>query len=223
MKKLLVAGVVAGLFVGSMLPAQAAKKKKPKAKPPVPVAVDLQYFLRDADACDTSENLLSLTDAPDPSCWYVDSGAFYEVLDTAGLLAPEDLAVSWTASDGLPFTLDASKRISGEITTRGGTCVLSDPAPCSPATLSAGSATLDVIVRGTVGDEDIDLGTFTETFTTVPGTAHTSVVDIELDPALDKKQVTNLTVLTYIHGASVFHGTVALDDPSSFVKVPAWQ
>lgn len=223
MKKLLVAGLVAGLFVGSMLPAQAAKKKKKPKPVATPVAVDLQYFLRDGDGCDTSENFLSLTDAPDAGCWYVDSGAFYDGLTTTGQWAADELAVSWTASDGTPFALDATKKITGEISTEGGTCALADPAPCSPATLSAGQVTLDVKVVAEIDGAMTDVGTFTETFTSTPGTTHTSVVDIPVDAALDKKQVTSLQVLTYIHGPSLSHGQVVLDDPSSFVKVGAWK
>lgn len=222
MKKLVIAGLVAGLVVGSLAPAQAAKKKKKPKTPPAPVAVDLKFFLSDADGCDTSENLLSLTDVPDSGCWYVDSGALYEVVTAAGLLTPADLAVSWTTVDGVPFTLDATKHITGEITTEGGACAISSPAEvCAPTTLSAGSATLDVIVQAEIDGEMQDVGTFTETFQTIPGTKQTSKVDITLDAALDKKRVTNLTVLTYIHGPALFHGTVVLDDPASFVTIPA--
>ncbi|MDQ3953495.1 MAG: hypothetical protein M3279_11120 [Actinomycetota bacterium] len=219
MKKLIVVGLVAGLMVGALAPAQAGKKKKKPKTPPAPVAVDLKFFLTDADGCTTSENLLSLTHVPSDGCWYVDSGAPYEAIVQAGLLTPADLAVTWTATDGVPFTLDATKHVTGEITTEGGACVVSGV--CAPVTLSAGNATLDVVVQGEIDGEMTDLGTFSESFQTIPGTKHTTKVDITLDAALDKKQVTNLTVATYIHGPAVLHGTVVLDDPASFVTLPA--
>ena len=124
----------------------------------------------------------------------------------------------------MPFTLDATRHIVGEISTEGGACILADPSfPCSPATLSGGNVTLDVIVQAEIDGEMTDIGTFTETFQSTPGTTHTSKIDIALDAALDKKQVPALNVLTYIHGPSVMHGTIVLDDPSSFVTLPALQ
>lgn len=222
MKKLVIVGLVAGLVVGALAPAQA-KKKKPKP-PPAPVAVDLKYFLADADGCDTSANQLSLTHIPTAGCWYVDSGAFYDALTTSGQVSAADLATTWSTSEGTPFALDATKHITGEITTEGGSCALSSPAEvCAPTTLSAGNATLDVVVTAEIDGETTELGTFTETFQTVPGTKQTSKVDIAIDAALDKKQVTNVTVSTFLHGAALFHGTVVLDDPASFVTIPAFK
>lgn len=217
MKKLLVAGLVAGLVVGSLAPAQA-KKKKPKR---APVAVDLKFFLNDADGCDTSENQLSLTHVPTSGCWYVDSGILYDAFVSAGLLTPSDLALTWSATDGVPFTLDATKHITGEITTEGGSCALASPEVCFPATVSAGNAALDVVVQAEIDGEMKEIGTFTESFQTSPGTTHTSKVDITLDAALDKAQVTSLVVSTYLHGSQLFHGTVVIDDPASFVTIPA--
>lgn len=222
MKKLVVVGLVAGLVVGSLAPAQA-KKKKPKP-PPAPVATDLKYFLTDADGCDTSANQLSLTSVPSEGCWYVDSGAGNDAYTTSGLLTVDDVSLTWSAIDGTPFALDASKHVTGEITTEGGACAISSPAEvCAPTTLSAGNVTLDVVVQAEIDGEMTDLGKFTETFQTLPGTKQTSKVDIVIDAALDKKQVTNLTVKTYIHGPAVLHGTVVLDDPASFVTIPAFK
>src|SRR3712207_2750966 len=116
MKKLLVVGLAAGLVAGSMLPSQAAKKKKPKPVP-APVAVDMKYFLRDEN-CD-AENYLSLVDGPDGGCWYYDT-ALYDAIAQAGLLTTDEMSQIWTtSSEGIPLTLDASKAITGEITTRG--------------------------------------------------------------------------------------------------------
>ena len=217
MKRLIVIGLVATLAVGMFGTAEAAKKKK-KKKAPVPVAVDQKFYLHDT-SCD-DPNTMSLTDHPDNSCWYVDSGVLYDVVAGAGLLGPEDLGQSWTASEGVPLTLDATKPITGEISTSSGQCLVDGG--CSPAGLGAGLATLDVFVFGDVNGAETELGTFTETYPVAPGQTHTSKIEIKLDPALDKAQLGSLRVLTYLHGAAVGHGVIELENPASFVTVPSF-
>lgn len=220
MKKALIVALVLGLIAGSLAAPAAAKKKK-KKKPPVPVAVDQKFFLRDADGCDTSENQLSLLDGVDTGCWYVDSGLAYEAIVGAGLLTSADLAQSWASVDGTPFALDTSKPITGEVTTSGGACVVDGG--CAPAPVSGGLAMLDVTVLATIAGEEKEIGLFTETFPAVPGSPHTSAVEITLDPALEGLRVDSLRVLTYIHGASAGHGIVVLDDPASFLTIPSFK
>lgn len=215
MKKLLVVGLVAGLLFGALGPVDAAKRKRK----PKPVAMDQKFFLHD-NSCD-EDNTLSLLDGPDNSCWYVDSGILYDVFEGAGLLAVEDLAQSWGAIDGVPLTLDATKPITGEVSTTSGACLV-DGAPCSPAGIGIGQATLDVIVLGEIDGEEKELGTFTEDYVIAPGQTHTSKIEIKLDEALDKAELATLRVLTYLHGAAVGHGVIELENPASFVTVPAW-
>ena len=218
MKKTLIAVLVLALVGGSLAAPAVAKKKKKK---PAPVAVDQQFFLRDADGCETSENQLSLTDGVDAGCWYADSGVLYDVVVGAGLLTPADLGQSWTAVDGTPLTLDASKPIVGEISTASGACLVDGG--CAPVGIGAGQATLDVTVFATIAGEEKELGTFSESYVVVPGAPHTSKVEIPVDAALTGQEVESLRVLTYLHGAAMGHGIIVLDDPTSFITVPSFK
>lgn len=218
MKKALTLMLVLGLVAGSLAaPAAAAKKKKKKK----PVAVEQQFFLRDVDGCDTSENQLSLVDAPDTGCWYVDTGPFYDLVVEAGLLTPADLGQTWTTVDGTPFTFDPTKPITGEISTSSGSCLVDGG--CAPAGVGAGQATLDVVVTATIGGEPKEIGAFTESFVVTPASTHTSAIEIPVDAALAGQTVESVTVLTYLHGAAVGHGIIELDTPSSFVKIPSFK
>lgn len=222
MKKTLIAGLVACL-VGStfVAPALAARKKPKKPKKPVPVQLDQKFFLRDSDGCETSENLLSVTDGPDTGCWYADTGIAYDIVVGAGLLTAADLSQTWSAMDGVPLTLDASKPITGEVSTSSGTCLVDGG--CSPAQLGFGQATLDVTVVADVDGEEKVLGTFSESFVVTPGASHTSAVEIPIDPSLDKAKATGLKVLTFLHGAALGHGIIELETPASFITVPTWK
>jgi hypothetical protein len=214
MKKTLIVALAACL-VGSAFVAPAVAKKKKKK--PAAVQVDQKFFLRDTDGCDSGENLLSVTDGPDSGCWYVDSGPLYDAIVGAGLLTPADLGQTWSAMDGVPVTLDATKPITGEISTSSGTCVVDGG--CSPAQLGGGVAILDVWVFAD-GEE---IGTFSETFPVTPAGSHTSAIEIKLDPSLDKVKVNEISVLTYLHGAAVGHGVIELENPASFITLPTWK
>ena len=212
MRKLIVLGLVAGLMFNVLAPVEAAKKKKK------PVAAEQKFFLHDT-SCD-AENTMSLLDGADQSCWYVDSGVAYTAFEGAGLLTAEDLGQSWLASDGVPLTLDATKPITGEISTSSGACAIDGG--CAPVGVGAGQATLDVWVFGTIDGEEKELGTFSEDYVIAPGQTHTSKLSLELDPALDKAVITDLRVLTFLHGAQLGHGVIELENPASFVTMPAW-
>ncbi|MDQ3877187.1 MAG: hypothetical protein M3290_02380, partial [Actinomycetota bacterium] len=140
-------------------------------------------------------------------------------IEATGLLSAQDLSGEWDARDGVPFVLDGSKSITGEITTTGGDCVI-DGQPCSPATLSAGPANLDVTVVGQVGGEDKVIGTFSDSYVATPGSSHTSKVDIKADASVAGQTISNLKIYTYLHGPALFQGTVVLDDPASFITIP---
>lgn len=226
MKKILAVIVAGALVAGFVGATPAIGKKKPKKKL---VPVEAKYFLRDADGCDTGVNQLSLVDGEDSGCWYIDSGAVNDAYEGAGLLTREDLEQSFVAADGVPFKLDATKAVTGEINTAGGTCVVGTigtpagpvTAPCSPGQLKGGNVTLEVAVQGTVGGTETVLGTFTEEFAVKPGDpTHTSAVEITLDAALNKVDFETLEVTTYIHGNGLGNGIIELDDPASFINVP---
>ncbi len=212
MRKLIVLGVLAGLVVGSIGVAEAAKKP-----------TTLKLFLRDDNGCDgpPSTGYLSRADGEDQGCWYVDAGPAYDAIVATGLLTEDALSISYMARDGLPFTLDASKPLTAEISTTSGSCV--EEGVCSPAQLGAGQATLKVRVIGFVDGSEQVLGNFSESFLVTPGSSHTSVFEGKLDASLNKKKVGSLRVVTYLAGAAVGHGIIELDNPASFVSFGAFK
>lgn len=213
MRKLIVLGLVMGLLVGSIGLAEAAKKK--------PAAHKL--FLRDDNGCDgpPGGGYLSLKDGADQGCWYVDSGPAYDAVVATGLLTEDQLSQTYTARDGLPFVLDASKPLVAEISTTSGSCA--EEGVCSPAQLGAGQATLKVKVLGFIGGTEKELANVSESFVVTPGSSHTSVFEVELDPSLNKKKVASLRVTTYLAGVAVGHGIIELDNPASFVEFGAFK
>ncbi|MDQ3955281.1 MAG: hypothetical protein M3285_07015 [Actinomycetota bacterium] len=225
MKKIfavVLAGAVVAGFVGAS-PAISKKKKKL-------VPVEQKYFLRDSDGCDTAANQLSVEDGEDTGCWYLDSGAINDAYVASTFLTREDLEQTFTAVDGVPFKLDATKALTGEIYTSGGNCLLGTIAvpgappvtpPCSPAQLKGGEVELEVEVRGATAGADVVLGSFAETFTVLPGDpTHKTDLNVPLDAALNKKDFTSLVVAIYVHGNGFLNGIIELNDPVSFVNVP---
>jgi hypothetical protein len=220
MKRIVGFMLILGLIAGSLAaPAMAKKKKKPR-KPAI-TQVDQKFFLRRDDcAADDDNTHLSIVDGPDAGCWLSDAGVLYDVIGQVFTAAGEDADLSepYPATDGVPFVLDASKPITGEIYLYGGDC-LQDPA-CSPVGISAGNAVFEVRVFATIDGEEKELGKFTDTFTTTPGSDHTSTINIPVDSALNGKQVTDFRITAYHGGQAYGPGGISYDDPASFITVP---
>ncbi len=216
MRRLLALGLLAGMVVGYLSAGEAGAAAQAAGKS--------KFFLRDTDGCDAA-NFLSRKDGEDSGCWWVDRGPLYDGIAATGLLSEDELSEIWTASDGLPFKLNATKPLTGSISTTSGSCyagLVDDSAPCSPEQIGAGRATLKVKVAGMTAGEEILLGTHTEDFVVAPASSHTSTMSLELDEALNKKKFTGLKVTTYLAGAAVGHGIIELEDPASFITVPTW-
>ena len=226
MKKAIVIALTAALVGSAFAAAPAvAKKKKKKPKKPAVVQVDQKFFLR-RDGCgtDADNTRLSLEDGADTGCWYVDAGILYELIAQAAAngapFNPDVLWEPYPADSGVPLTLDASKPIGGEITFYGGQCVV-DPV-CSPVGISAGQATVRIRAIATIAGEDVELGTFEDSFTAVPGSTHTSKVEIAIDPALNGVSIEALRIEIFKGGAAYGPGGVEYDEPASFITVPAF-
>ena len=205
MKRLIALVLVLGL-VGGYVGATGAMAKKKKKKKPVPVAAT--YFLRDDNACE-SPNYLSKEDGPDEGCAQTDSMLNEALINQAGLFEEELVADVFEARDGVPFVLDATKALTGEVTTY------------SIDDLGVGQAEIDITVTGVSGGEQIVLGEQTDTFVVTPAEPnHTMELNLELDDALNKKKFESLTVTFYPHGWAAFHSGVQLDDPASFITLP---
>ena len=213
MKRTLILLLIVGLVGGSIVGPAAAKKKKKKPK-----QTPVTYLLR-RDGCNTDADNphLSVVDGPDAACVWSDAGLLWDVYSGAGLLDPSEV---YPATDGVPFVLDATKPLTGEITLYGPQCV-AGPA-CAPGPISAGNAVFTMDVIGEVGGEEKVLGTFEDQFTAVPGETHTSSVSIEIDPALDKLAFDALRIEVYHGGQAYGPGGIEYDDPASFIVVPTW-
>lgn len=221
MKRFLALALVGGLVFGSFASAEAAKKKKKKPKPPAAVSVEQKMYLRGNSCTGDNRDWLSVTDADEEvECFYTRSGIIYEATTTAGAQKREEATREWEAQDGVPFTLDATKPITGEITTAGFSCVVTI-APCSPAGIGIGEMVLEITIVGTIGGADKELGAMKETFTVLPGQMHTTKLDFKLDGSLNGASLEGIKLLTFQHGRSFGHGVIKTNNPnSSFITIP---
>ena len=206
MKKILATALAGGLVLGALVaPAAAKKKKKPKA--PVPVASEVKYFLRwDGDGTTCDAQYLSIEDAEDggSGCESIGLPA-QEVLIATGQGA---LTHEWPAQDGLPFVLDATRKITGEITMRG---------------LVGANSKVEVVVSGEVDGEvkEIASGETQAQNFAVTGQTGPQVLKFEIAPdaALNGKTVQSLLLTTTTRGVNVLT-YFDLENPPSFMTVP---
>lgn len=215
-------GLVAGLAIAPV----AAKPKKKKPKAPVPAAVDMKYFLA-SNGCPPqgqtardAEDFLTLTDTEDAiECNHTAAGIRNDIQTMTPAYTREGQSRWWDTIDGTPIVLDTTKKITGEIFTSGTSCAVSGG--CSPTPISAGTMTFDIRVIGETGGEEVELGTYTETYSVGPGTTYTVKVDVPIDAAHAGKVFDSITVVTYQHGNSVGHGVIKSNAPtSSYVVIP---
>lgn len=229
MKRSIVAALALSLVAAGLLsPASAAKKKKPK--PPVvapAVQQDVTYFLhRTSCGEDTDKTTLSIVDGPDEGddCGSLESGLLTELFLETGQDPPPIPAVAdlgpdrttFTSEDGVPFVLDATKPIKGSIAL-GSFC-------CGAAGISAGRATLQAVLTGTVNGETKTIGEASTDYVVTPAEA-TSIVEFEIKPdaALDKLSFTTLELQLTNRGVSYLNGFYSYDDPSSQIVVGTWK
>jgi hypothetical protein len=204
MKRLLVVLLVLGLAAGALAPAQAAKKKK-KAKKPVPV--DLTYNVVWSDevcALSTGTELFA-----DQSCGDPFAGS------TTGDLSATGEPVVFTAIDGLPLTLDASKPVKGSFEIGSYTlAALADNGLGQP--LGAGEAEWHIVLAGTAGDEIVTLGEVTtEPYTVAPGTgSYPLTFEITPPAGLTGKVLDTLSLSMEQVGSATLHGAVSTDGTS---------
>jgi hypothetical protein len=194
MRKWITLVLVVGLVAGLQLAPAEAKKKKKKV---VLESVDSILFMRMEDCA--VGGFLSTTDAED-----VDCGPTTVMVEGAELPYP--------ATDGIPLTLDATRPITGTITMRN-----------FNQAMGGGNIDLSLLVTGSSGGEDIEIGTFETTFVSVPASAET--IEYEIQPAedLDKKALDTLT-LTVVCGGLIIGVSCVVehDEPASQIVVPTW-
>lgn len=202
--RVLVLALIAGLLLGSISVAEAKKKKKKK---PTSVPATSTFFLRhESDECSDKEKFtLSLTDGEDYDCQYA-----VNLAGAAAGYVPD----TYTASDGVPFKLDATEDITGVISIR---------SYLPPANVGAGLASVTVQLSGTVDgeEEEVVLGEWSIEYTAMPGTVHTFEYEIDVDDALSEKEFTSLSATVAPGGTTVgLHGVIEHDEPPSLINVP---
>ncbi|HEX2295404.1 MAG TPA: hypothetical protein VHN37_08860 [Actinomycetota bacterium] len=226
-RKPVVAGLSLMLVAGLVIAPATAKPKKKKPKPPpAPVAVDLKYFLASNGCPPTgttardADEFLTLTDTEDAiECNHTAAGIRNDIQTMTPQYTREGQSRWWDTIDGVPLVLDTSKRITGEIFTAGTSCAAAGV--CSPTPLSAGEQVFEITVIGETGGEEVEIGTYTETFTVGPGVTHAVKVDVAIDQAHAGKVFDSITMITYQRGNSVGHGVIKSNAPtSSYIVVP---
>ncbi|HJR45767.1 MAG TPA: hypothetical protein VJ927_09200 [Actinomycetota bacterium] len=158
-------------------------------------SVDSTLFMR-MEEC--GAGFLSTSDAED-----VDCGA-----ETAML----GVELPYAAADGIPFVLDATRPITGTITMRN-----------FNQAAGAGNIDLQLIVAGSSGGEDVEIGVFETTYLSLPAMAET--IEYEIQPAedLDKKAFDTLTFTVVCGGVIIgVSCVVEHDEPPSQIVVPTW-
>lgn len=210
MSRRTLAVMLTAVLIGGLIAAPADAGKKKKKKKPVPVEV--QYFLQSNpdDACNEAGWVLALAPAESAGCGVTDSGIPNELLIQSGT-DPRGLGQQFTAQEGIPVVLDTSKKLAGEITTRGFNQV------------ALGQPTIEINVFGTAGGEEVAIGSFSEEAVVAPTQMHTSKFEIDIAEEAKGATFEGLSVQVLIRGASVGHSVVEMNTPTSFIVVPTLQ
>lgn len=229
MRKPLIALVAIGLVAGAIAAPAQAKKKKPKPKPAAPVQADQKYYLVNMNEGDcASEGMLLMLDQVDVGggCGSLFAGPVNTALitGTQGICTPDTPvqgpicgAITHTAGEGLPVTLDATKKITGTIFVSSYTGVSQNPAG-----LAAGAATFHMRLVGTVDGEEKELGTFSADYTVTPDKQLYEVpFEIAIEGALDKAELSTLAVDLWNTGPAAVHGFYETN--TSNIVLPIWK
>jgi hypothetical protein len=218
------AGLIAGLMAA---PADAQRRRQQ----PRPVPVEVDYFLRnDSDGCAEEDLELRLEEGSDgANCGSVFSGPVHAIstgLFGDGCALPENpvtriCTIVYTATEGIPFLLNANKEITGMI------------AVSSTVGVSAGPTQLVIVIRGTTdeevateddeeGDEEegIEIGRAEVDYIVGPGIHEVEFEIEEIDSDLHRVKFETLTVELYNRGAAPLHGHYRVHDPASFITMP---
>ena len=222
MRRTTVALLVLALAVGALVaPAEAAKKKKKKAPPAVElVASESKFFLRwpddGAGGC-TAATYMSIVEGEKGTTCSSTAQPAQEVLAATGQTL---VSYSFPAKDGVPLTLDASRKLTGEMVLRGTVTVqgyaqlkLTGTVDGAEVTIAEGETAK---ANGALSNSAAAGGARHD----LPGPAAVVPVDLAIDGAFDKKQVTGLTLSVTIRG--VHRGGLDFDRTPSHIVVPTF-
>lgn len=231
MRKPLIALVALGLVAGAVAAPAQAKKKKPKPKPPAsaPVQMDQKYYLVNMNEGDCApEGMLLMLDQIDVGggCGSLFAGPVNTGLSTGtgGICTPDTPvqspvcgSITHAAGEGLPVTLDATKKITGTIFVSSYTGTSANPAGAG-----AGAATFHMRLTGTVNGEEKELGHFTSDYTVTPDKQLYEVpFEIALDASLNKAELTAFAADLWNTGPAAVHGFYETN--TSNIVLPIWK
>lgn len=154
-----------------------------------PVPEDRTFYMR-RTGCDDDKRLSIVQGSETSGCAYTAS--------ITPLNEDSRLADEWPAVDGVPFTLDATREITGVIT-------LSSYQP--PVYAGAGATTVDISVLGfKKSGGTASLGSTTVSYVATPGQNHSTDWEITPPAELDGTDFNGLTLSTTVRGVNVLHG-----------------
>lgn len=221
MKRAVVVLVATGLLAGALsAPADAKKKKKKPVPPPVTlVPAELKFYPHHAPDGATPEGCTGAyfmdlkADTADTTC----SNSAQVAQEVYAAAGQELISYTYPATEGVPFVLDASRKLTGEITLRG--TFSADAKAQLKLTGTVGGAEA-VVAEGETGSGN-GVASNSAQGNDLPGPAVTLPIELEVDKALDKAEVTSLTLVITVRG---FHrGHVDLDRNPTHIVVPAFQ
>lgn len=185
--------ITALLLVVALAGLVAGPVQAKKKKPKAPVPVAVTYYINWAGDC-AGSGFLSVTSTPNP--------------DACALFFPElGNSFAFPASDGLPFVLDATKAMTVDF-------------ELSHALTVAGE--YEVIVTGTVAGQDAEVARGTATVAAAAEESTPMHFDLQPDAALDKAEVSALT-LTINWSGGMSYSTIALEDGTATMVVNAYR
>jgi hypothetical protein len=220
MRRSLVTILVLGLLAGSLATVAEAKKKKPKPKKLV--AAEQKFFLHwegDGATPPGCSDLIymSLEDKAGDSTCSTTTQFAQEAFFAAGL-DEEIVRILFPAADGVPFTLDATRKLTGAMVLRG---TYTYDAYVEVLLTGEVDGQIVTLAEGTTGKGQGALSNSVQGTVQLPGPHAELPVDIAIDSAYDKKVVTKLDLQVTIRG----HHRGGLDyelNPSHII-VPTWK
>jgi hypothetical protein len=183
-----------------------------------PASVDAKYYLRQNVCSNATTDVRSLaptfSNADAASCGY--NGNITPLNEVVQIVdGVPGLVLDYSLQDQfLPVTLDATKPITGNLRLASFNA--------NGVGVGVGVTTVDVTVRGTVNGSEQTVGSASVSYQHLPGTVNKDLAfSITPGAALDKKDLTTLTLDVYIHGVNLAHGWLFFRG-LSHVTVPSY-
>lgn len=182
-----------------------------------PAPAERTFYVRGGCAGDTGPTGLSVIRGEGAGACAMPASVT-PVADVARVLGVPT-SVRFTTVDGVPFALDSSRRLTGELAMVSLCCE-----PGMPG-VGAGQTTVDITVTGRIrNDENVSiehrLGQTSVTYTATPmETYYRNSWSINLPQRYDRNDVWDLTLILDVHGVNAMHGFVVSNLSSLTVPI----